>query len=69
MSTKLLEILYTDSQDMLVISSTVASPTTIAVQMAAPVPEIIKHCFWDQLLGKLIQRSARGFLSKPQINM
>jgi hypothetical protein len=40
MSTQMYEILYTDSQDMLALSSTVHRATTTAVQMAAPVPEI-----------------------------
>jgi hypothetical protein len=38
-STQLREILYTDSQDMLVLSSTVT--TTTAVQVAASVPEVM----------------------------
>jgi hypothetical protein len=42
MTTQLREILYTDSQDMLIQSSTIACTTTTAMQMAAPVPEIMK---------------------------
>jgi hypothetical protein len=38
-STQLYETLYTDSKDVIVVSSTAAT----AVQIAAPVPEIMDH--------------------------
>jgi hypothetical protein len=40
-STHLREILYTDSQDMLVLSTTMHLSTTTAVQMEAQIPEIM----------------------------
>jgi hypothetical protein len=43
--TQLHEILYTHSQDMLVLSSSVASCYLTTVQMAMPVPEIMDSIY------------------------
>jgi hypothetical protein len=63
MSTQTHEILYIDSQDTLVLPSSVASCTTTAVQMTIPVPEIMDTPSYDIVYFEVI-KSLKNLLYK-----